>query len=777
MLAYRIHQALPVITGAVLLTFPSFVYRVFIIVMETRMFQPATLKSFLVSAINIAKKTFNIPKNTFKLAKNTSLFALAFTSLNALADNAAYNEVAAEEFAVEEIIIESSLTPLSWQQASSGLSIIDADAINNSSATFITDILTQAPNVNFSGGTSRGRFFQIRGTGQRSQFIDPINPSVSLSIDGVDFSGAANIASLFDIRRVEILRGPQGTAFGTNASAGLINILLAEATDINSTTLSGSLGSVSGNQGDWDSHQVGVVVNGKLADSVNGRLALQRLNNDGFTNNQFLKRDDTTKIDESLIRGKLNWRASELLDIKTTLLYSDVDNGYDAFNLDNLRDTITDEPGFDRQETNAISINASYSAVQDTALIVNIAHSDNEVDYGFDEDWTFTGFDPSGYTSFDRYTRDIKNTTVDIRYTNNQAASLDWTSGVYYRNQTVDLLRTYSFDSDFSSDYDTRNLAIYAELNIQASDKLSYSIGARVEDFDADYDDNLGEQSSPAETLWGAHISVNYTLSEQLSLFSRLSKGFKPSGVNSQNGGDIPEANDTYDTETLYNFEVGTNFSGINGALRGQLTAFYQERHDAQIKQSLALSQAGDGNCPCDFEDYIDNANQTNHYGLEFESHFQLTPTLLLSSSIGYLQAEFDDYSRISEGINEQPLIEQLDGREVANAPKYQFAISADLAITEQLSLWVQVEGRDSQFFSNRHEVKSDSYELVNAKLKYEQDNWQVALWAKNLSNEDYAVRGFGSFGNDPRNAYAVEPYFQFAMPRQVGISGSIHFD
>ncbi|MGB1192172.1 MAG: TonB-dependent receptor, partial [Pseudomonadales bacterium] len=491
----------------------------------------------------------------------------------------------------------------------------------------------------------------------------------------------------------------------------------------------------------------------------------------------FLNRDDTTKIDEATARAKLHWQANDDLVIKTTLLYSDVDNGYDGFTLDNVRDTITDEPGFDQQETTAFIMSSDYTLGDNRHWILNVSHVDAKVDYGFDEDWTFTGIHPNGYTSFDRYFRKINNTTIDTRLISDINDDIQWTSGLYFRDQTVDLERTYSFDSPFLSEYQTTHVAAYGEMSFDSSEALNITIGARVEDFEADYRDNRNETSSPTETLWGGHISANYRLSNELALFSRLSKGFKAAGVNSENGNVIPANNSIYDTESLYNAEIGANFGSADGSLVGQLTAFYQERHDAQIKQSLALSQANNGSCPCDFEDFIDNANETEHFGIELEGRYQLASDIQLFASAGYLKAEFSDYIRISEGLSDEEFIEDLNGRQVANAPEYQYAIGTDWSINENVSLWLQVEGRDDYFFSNRHETRSQSYTLLNSTLSYQRDNWEVALWGKNLANEDYSVRGFGSFGNDPRNDYTTEPYFQFGMPREVGVSASIRFD
>ncbi len=110
------------------------------------------------------------------------------------------------------------------QELPEAVTVIGADNIALRSAEHLEQVFSFAPNVNFSSGSSRGRYFQIRGIGERSQFVDPVNPSVGLMIDGIDMTGLGGAATLFDVQQVEVLRGPQGTRFGANALAGMINI-------------------------------------------------------------------------------------------------------------------------------------------------------------------------------------------------------------------------------------------------------------------------------------------------------------------------------------------------------------------------------------------------------------------------------------------------------------------------------------------------------------------------------------------------------------------------
>ena len=86
------------------------------------------------------------------------------------------------------------------------------------------------------------------------------------------------------------------------------------------------------------------------------------------------------------------------------------------------------------------------------------------------------------------------------------------------------------------------------------------------------------------------------------------------------------------------------------------------------------------------------------------------------------------------------------------------------------------MEGKDAFYFSDRHYSRSGSYDLLSGSLGWRNDQWTLSLWGRNLTDEDYYVRGFGSFGNDPRKGYITEPYYQYGEPRMVGLSAGYTF-
>ena len=218
-------------------------------------------------------------------------------------------------------------------------SVIDEEVIKNRDAQHIEDILFAIPNINYSTGSSRGKFLQIRGIGERSEFTEPVNYSVGVIIDGIDFTGISLAASTFDIEQIEVLKGPQGTIYGANALAGLVNIVSKKPADAFHSEILGSFSEFNG-------RSLGFVFTGPLNENSGFRLGVKKYESDGFIKNQHLQTDQPNNIDEFVSRFKFYMNSNDQL-LEVNLIYSDVDNGYDAFSLDNTRITLSDEPGHD----------------------------------------------------------------------------------------------------------------------------------------------------------------------------------------------------------------------------------------------------------------------------------------------------------------------------------------------------------------------------------------------------------------------------------------------
>lgn len=695
----------------------------------------------------------------------------------------------------ETLIVTAELEDSNVLELANSVTVIDAKIIQARNAQHLSDLFNLAPNVNFATGASRGRFIQIRGIGERSEFKEPVNYSVGVVLDGIDLTGISTAATTLDLQQIEILRGPQGTLYGANGLAGMINLVSNSPTKNFYSKLSASVESFGG-------QEMSGVVSGPLSENSGYRFALKRISADGYMRNDFLNQDDTNNIDELSLRGKIVAQLNQDLELTTSVFFADIDNGYDAFSLDSNRRTLSDQPGFDRQKTNAIAINLDWQFDNNTWLESILSFADSDLDYAYDEDWSHTGIcdatacdsDLAGfdwwYSSFDQYQRDNDNLSLDVKLhsadNDNSQLSLNWVAGFYFRDQQVDLTRQYTFqENDFTSQLDSRNIALYGQLEIPFADQLTLVSGLRFERRSADYFDNNNATFSPDENLWGGKLSVEYQYEPSKMVYGLISRGYKNGGFNTD--GSIAVENRVYDTEFMWNYEAGIKGLWLDDRLTMQAAIFYQDRKDIQTKQSIVRSlDSGllvqeNGLCPCSFTDLIGNAATGSSVGLEIETSLQATDNLRLYSTLGLLNAEFKQflsYTHVNADLEVIPPIPvDMNGRDVAHAPNHQLVFGGNYYFNDNLSINPEIESKDSFYFSDRHDVKSDTYQLVNLRLIYQQTDWRVSVYVNNAFDKDIQTRGFGSFGNDPRNFYARGEYFQFAAPRVLGVSFSHEFE
>lgn len=675
--------------------------------------------------------------------------------------------------AIKEIIVSSDFRDNTLLKTPASVTVIDSAAIAQRQARHLEQVLNLAPNVNFSSGASRGRFIQIRGIGERSQFIEPLNPSVGTLVDGIDFTGIAGAATTMDIAQIEVLRGPQGTVYGANALAGLINLRSNQPSEQLQGNMQVSVG-------DYDTRTVSAAVGGPISESLGYRVAVQQHNSDGYIDNDFLKRDDTNNIDELSLRTILDWQASDDLDLKLTLFHVDADNGYDGFSLDNTRHTLSDTPGHDRHKATAVAVESSWQGAENFNVVSLVSFADNDLEYGYDEDWAFpdicTGQPCEGweYNSNDNYSRQRDNASVDIKLVSEPEArilngSSDWVVGIYWRDQDEQLLRQQTDKDNFTSDFDTTNKALYAQLDTQLSESLTLISGLRIENRDATYSDSDSVAHSVDESLWGGRLALQYQITANQMIYGLVSRGYKAGGVNSDPA--IASQDREFDTELMWNFEAGIKGRWLDDRLQAQVAAFYQKRDDIQIKQSLVQSR--DDSNAVDFTDYFGNAASGSNAGVEVEFNWLATDSLVLFGTLGLLSADYDI-----------PLSDDLNNRQQAQAPDYQFALGGSYQVNDGLSVSVDIEGKDKFYLSSSHNEQTQSYELVNARINYALGGWELSLWGRNLADKDVIVRGFNFagftgnefYGNDPRKFYATEGYYQLGEPRMFGVSGQYEF-
>lgn len=679
---------------------------------------------------------------------------LPLSLIAAMALQSAYAESTTE---LDPIVVSSDFREKKLSETNNAVTVIGEEQLYDKASQAFIDVLGTIPNVNFSAGASKAKYIQIRGIGERSQFETPINPSVGLMMDGIDLSYTTLGATLFDVKQIEVLKGPQGTTFGANGLAGVVNV------ESNSPTRE-TEGHIEATAGNYNTKAFGAAVGGEISENLLGRFSVYKNTSDGFMKNSYLDRKDVNNIDELAAKAQLRWFASDNHTIDLNLMHADIDNGYDAFALDNSRTTHSDQPGRDTQKTDALSLKSTYD-LDPMRLISKLSYMQSDLIYSYDEDWSYVGeFDASlwPYMGFDQYERDIEQGDLDIRALSTESSRLfngttEWTLGIYAKQFKEKMDRyhptDYGAELHFDSHYKTKNKAIYAQLDSHLNDKLTLISGLRIEKWEADYSDSHDVIIENDETMVGGKIGLNYQHNDTLLYYTTLSKGYKPGGVNA--GTTLSEEEKTFGTETLWNLEAGVNSSHLDNTLTSRLNLFYGKRKDMQVKLYQEDLHS--------FTDYLSNASKGTYYGVESQLDYMPIQTLHLYASLGLLKAEFDEYTP------------ELEGRAPAQSPKYQYNIGFNYFLTENWKLSTNLEGKGSYYFSNTHNQKSDAYQLLNTSIEYMHGNWSAILWARNITDEDYQVRGF-YFANNPANGYIDELYIQQGNPRTFGLTVSYDF-
>lgn len=678
---------------------------------------------------------------------------------------------------LEEVIVTATLREQRLIEVASSVSVLDERALQDAGQQHFEDVLASVPNLHWASATSRPRFFQIRGIGEREQWEGAPNPSVGFLIDDIDFSGIGMSATLFDVDQVEVLRGPQGLRYGANALAGLISVQgKAPARELGIET--------EALIGDYGTTQVGAVATGP-ADALKSawRVGVQRYRSDGFRDDPYLGRDDTNGRDELTARAKWRWQPSDATSVDLTWLHTDLDNNYDGWSIDNSRRSLADHPGKDTQQADAVALRMESRIADGGALtlIATTARADGE--YSYDEDWgNADSWAPYTYDYAYRALSKRRARTLEARYATDapqNAGDVAWLSGVYLLDvdYRLDEARGGMFiDPDFpeysgsSSDvlasrYDALNLAVFGQLDGKLGAQWGWSVGVRAEQRDADYRDR-GVQSeelratdaSERDRMLGGQATLYVDVTAQTRAFATLSRGYKAGGFNLGRAAMLRER---FAPEYLWSIDVGAKGTYFGGRLYADLTAFYMKRDDMQV--STGIQEEGVAGS------YIfvtGNASGGINTGIEASARWQVIDQLEIGGSLGLLHSRYSGY---------RPTGVDISDRDQAHAPEYQLGLNATWRNSAGWMARIDFVAVDDYYFDvPPADQRAAAHSLTHLKAGYEGAGWGAYVWARNVFDEDYVVRGF-YFANEPPN-WEDKRYVQLGEPRQIGVSARWSF-
>jgi iron complex outermembrane recepter protein len=703
---------------------------------------------------------------------------------------------------LDAIIVTATLRSAPAIEVPASVTVLDQQTLRDAGRTNFEDVLGLIPNLNWAGDTSLPRYFQLRGIGELEQYQGAPNPSVGFLIDDIDFSGLGTAGTLYDLDQVEVLRGPQATRYGANALAGLIYMRSAEPTDT-------FYSRVDLDAGDYNTRSEGAVVSGPIDSLDSGfRIAAQHYYTNGYYRDLYLNRDDTNRQDEYTFRAKWLYTPSDRLHVELTAMQVNIDNGYDAFSIDNSRNTESDQPGVDSQHSTGVSIRAHYLPNDTIGFTAIATYAKSIIKYSYDGDWgnpvlwapVATVYQYSEIQNRDRTTK-----TLELRLGTESSQGFGWLVGLY-GNQLDETLSDLSLgdyqplgtpvnpandqtDDVINSGYRARNIAAFGELDGDLVTDLRWSVGLRGERWSANYQgtttDFLGTNTGytnaavtptaiesvtpailrPVNNLWGGHASLTYKLDSSQSIYATVSRGYKAGGFNLSQG--LLPNQLLFNPETDINLETGYKADLLDHRLKVNADIFDLYRHDAQILTSFQ----SDPTNPDDFIYYTGNAASGHNYGLESDVEWRATDRVTLGADLGLLQTHFEDF--VQQGATGATTLSV--SRELANAPHWQGAVNATYRDPRGPFARIDVTGMGGYYFDlPPNETTSKPYGLVNAKIGWETARWSAYLSGRNLLDKRYPVRGF-YFGDVPPN-FPNEVYIQLGDPRTWVASVSVNF-
>jgi iron complex outermembrane recepter protein len=681
---------------------------------------------------------------------------------------------------LDEIVVTASLQPIPLAEMPGSISILNAATLHDAGQQHFEDVLALIPNLNWAGDTSRPRYFQIRGIGELQQYQGAPNPSVAFLIDDIDFSGLGSIASLFDVDHIEVLHGPQGTLYGANALAGLVYVKTADP--LNSLD-----GRAEFDVGDYNQRSYGGVITGPVSDFDSAfRLAVERSTSDGFYHNAYLARSDTDNRDELTARAKWRFQPSDEFSVLFTLFRAQMDNGYDAFAIDNSRTTESDHPGVDRQYSTGVSAHAVYSGFAPFTLTTIATYADSNINYGFDGDWgnpilwaPYT-YDFTEYQARQRSTRSLEARLSDVPHGADHG--LSWTFGVYAFELRESLTDTSAgiyldpFDATqdansltvISSNYRKRKAALYGQLDGDFSARARWSVGLRGERDTSSYNDtttNLDAPTTannfgPSNSLWSGHASVDFKIADGQHVYALIARDFNASGFNLSAG--LPANQLQFTPESVLNFEIGHKTQMSDDRLQINTSLFYMLRH----REQLLTGEQLDPSNPNTFIFFTTNARSGYNYGLESTLNWAATRALEFGGSLALLQTQYQGFVQNSV---------EFPDRALPHAPPWQAALHATWRDPRGPFARLDVTGMGAFFYDlPPNNTRSNAYALVNGKLGWGNERAEVYLWGRNLLDKNYTVRGF-YFGDEPPD-FNNKLYTQLGDPRNWGVHFTIRY-
>ncbi|MDG2441907.1 MAG: TonB-dependent receptor [Luminiphilus sp.] len=708
----------------------------------------------------------------------------------------------AQTNALEEVVVTATKRAQSLQDVPMAVNAFNADTIETAGINDAGDlaILTPALNINVNTNPFAARMV-IRGVGT-AQTDPALEPSVGLFIDGIYLGRTGlGMSDLTDIERIEVLQGPQGTLYGKNTNAGAISVITKKP------SFEKSEGYIEASVGNYSMNKLTASISGPLTQNLAYRLSGNINQRDGYYDNS--AGVDFNDADDWNIQGKLQWEPTESLSILLSGSRVERDTtccGADAVQDESVNNELVAQ-GLSPDSNDPYDYNVQSNADNRFAMESDLLSMTIDYDTGWGAIKSITAWNDYSYRvdqdpdrseldiltlSNDKYSGD--SFSQELRFTASPNDNVDYMLGVFYLEQntkrggdepfvfigddiiTIGSQQDLPFPLPFNflvqpgdsltvdMDQDAETIAFFGQGTWHIGDQWHITGGLRWSDeekksdlFSQTYSTAFSYQilgasfldsvSTPIDaTLERSSDNVDWMLRAALDIgddsmvYASAGTGTKSGGFQTVNGAADDREFDDEDTTT---YELGVKSTLLDARLRINAAAFYSEIENFQAQRQL---ETGIGT-------YVSNESKVETSGVDLQVEAAPMPNLVLSAGLLYMHK-----------------YEITDGPEKGADLPFTAEFSGTLAATLVFPLGDGgVYWRTDYSYMDDHvtnvasaaqlrDADYDNRNLVNSKLGWRNDSWNVSIWGKNLTDDKYAMQTAAPFLVSGMDAYFLAP-------------------
>lgn len=701
----------------------------------------------------------------------------------------------ADNMVLEEIVVTSRRREERLRDVPISITTFSSLDIERNGIKDLTDYFNKTPNVSFTEGGARGeRDISIRGVsnigGQVAAiafYVDDFN-----IVNGPRGTQGGNINSsvnpqLEDIERIEVLRGPQGTFFGRNATGGAINITTkkpgpeffgqaaAEYSRFVDRSLSAVLnvpivadrlfvrGSVAYDQSNGFVKNVNPVGGDSGHRDINDRFAVRMLPSDRLTIDlSFNWTQEKQGLESVIPTGILTASSAGLLGAAGFM--GAIDDGLGFFPK-NRR--LVNQDLRERQRNRFITVIGHIEWESDLFKITSVTGY-LDTNHKFNKDFDFTSF---GFLKFDN---DINSSSfsTELRIASNSNGPIDWVfGGIYAKDKLAQIFGVRggpdiflglpdNFPIDLGDQrFQTDSYAIFGEATWHATDRLSLTLGGRFSHDSVSQQIggvNFGVPDVPGAGAvnfsdFSPRVAATYDVSDQVTFYGTVSKGFKAGGLQLNITQQFPVVD--FGKETLWNFEAGIRFASADNRVRANLSGFVMNWQDLQVETSFAVIDPDTNEIT--FINTTNNAATATNAGVEFDVNAIVVEGLELDGTVGYLSAKFNNF----DNAVVQGQVVDLSGMRIPRAPKWTLSANAEYSFpfVRDTEAFLRVEwSYRSQTVPDIDSLlrtgfpfRAPAFSLWNFRTGFSNDTFRFDVYIENAFNENFftTTNGFGFAG------------------------------